>query len=129
MDKKHKLFGNFEKILKIFDKNSIEKLNFSRLLEKCFLKIDPSEITSFFYNNSFNFWRGNVPRVPLWQPLCFTIHYLLYLYENIASAFFTQFYKYAYTFVFGFAITLYLYKRVVQPDPAGIDTCWFFQKS
>ena len=28
LDKKHKLLGNFEKILKFFDKNSLEKLNF-----------------------------------------------------------------------------------------------------
>ena len=28
LDLKHKLLGNFEKILTIFDKNSIEKLNF-----------------------------------------------------------------------------------------------------
>ena len=47
MDGKHKLFGNFEKVLKIFDKNSIEKLKFYRLLEKLMLKIEPSEITPF----------------------------------------------------------------------------------
>ena len=28
LDEKHKLLGNFEKILKFFDKNSLEKLNF-----------------------------------------------------------------------------------------------------
>ena len=28
LDEKHKFLGNFEKILKICDKNSIEKLNF-----------------------------------------------------------------------------------------------------
>ena len=28
LDKKHKVLGNFEKILKIFDENSIEKLTF-----------------------------------------------------------------------------------------------------
>ena len=51
LDEKHKLLGNFEKILKTFDKNSIEKLNFERVLEKLLLKIEPSEITPFFYNN------------------------------------------------------------------------------
>ena len=29
MDDKRKLLGNFEKLLKIFDENSIEKLNFN----------------------------------------------------------------------------------------------------
>ena len=35
----------------IFDKNSLEKLNFYLFLEKLLLKIEPSEITSFFYSN------------------------------------------------------------------------------
>ena len=64
LDKKHKLFGNFEKILKIFDKNPIEKLNFSRLFENLLLKIEPSEITAFFSDNSFIFGGRNVPCVP-----------------------------------------------------------------
>ena len=34
LDKKHKLLGNFEKMLKIFDENSIEKLNFIMLFGK-----------------------------------------------------------------------------------------------
>ena len=46
-------WGNFEKILKIFDENSIEKLNFYLFWEYLLLKIKPSEITSFFYNNFF----------------------------------------------------------------------------
>ena len=39
MDEKYKLLGNFAKILKIFDKNSIEKLKFYLFLEKLWLKI------------------------------------------------------------------------------------------
>ena len=34
LDEKYKLLGNFEKILKIFNENSIEKLNFQPFLEK-----------------------------------------------------------------------------------------------
>ena len=34
MDEKHKVLGNFEKILKIFDENSIEKLDFIRIFGK-----------------------------------------------------------------------------------------------
>ena len=44
---------NSEKILKFFDKPSLENLNFS---EKLLIKIDPSEITSFFYKVFFYFW-------------------------------------------------------------------------
>ena len=61
---KYKLSGNLEKILKIFDKNSTEKLNFYLFLEKFWLKIEPSEITSFFYNNFFQFLRGTFPVFP-----------------------------------------------------------------
>ena len=61
---KYKSLGNFEKILKIIDENSIEKLNFSLFLEKLWLKIEPSEIASFFYNNLFQFRGGDVPSVP-----------------------------------------------------------------
>ena len=52
MDEKHKLLGNFEKILIFFDENSIEKLNFLIFIfsENLLLKIVPSEITPFFYN-------------------------------------------------------------------------------
>ena len=54
-----------EKILKFFDKYSLEKLNFYLFLEKLLLKIEPSEMTSFFYNKFFNFGGGgNVPCVP-----------------------------------------------------------------
>ena len=70
LDEKHKLLGNFEKSFKVFDKNSLGKLNFYRFLEKLLLKIEPSEITSFFYNNLFHFGGANVPTVPPWRRLC-----------------------------------------------------------
>ena len=46
---------NFQKFLKIFDKNSIENMKFSLLLEKLMRKLEPSEITSFFSNKFFHF--------------------------------------------------------------------------
>ena len=62
LDEKHKLLGNFEKILKFFDKNSLEKLNFLffifYLFENLLLKIELSEITPFFYKNPFGFREG-----------------------------------------------------------------------
>ena len=57
--------GNFEKTLKISDENSIEKLNFLFLffifVKNLLLKIEPSEIPPFFYNNSFGFRSGISP--------------------------------------------------------------------
>ena len=52
LDEKRKLLGNFEKIFESFHENSIEKLNFYLIfiLENLLLKIEPSEITPFFYN-------------------------------------------------------------------------------
>ena len=53
--RKTQIVGKFEKILKIFDENAIEKLNFYFIiifiLENLLLKIEPSEITPFFYSN------------------------------------------------------------------------------
>ena len=66
LDEKYKLLGNFEKILKFFDKNSLEKVNLYLFLEKLLLKIKPSEITSFFYNISFNFGGGGT--FPVFPP-------------------------------------------------------------
>ena len=54
MDEKYKLLGHFE----IFDKKSIEKLNFELFLEKLMLEIEPWKITSFFYNTFFHFGGG-----------------------------------------------------------------------
>ena len=69
LDEKHKLLGNFEKILKFFDENSLEKLNFLifsiYFFENLLLKIEPSEITPVFYNNFFGFGGGgNFPPSP-----------------------------------------------------------------
>ena len=79
MDKKSKLLGNFENIFKIFDENSIEKLNFYFILfyilffilffENLLLKIKPSKITPVFYNNFFRFREGGFPPFPLATPL------------------------------------------------------------
>ena len=56
--------GNFEKILKVFDENSFEKLNFIIIFWKIFLlKIELSEITPFFLNNFFGFG-GYPPSLP-----------------------------------------------------------------
>ena len=56
------VLGNFEKILKFFYKNSLLKWNFYLFLE-VLLKIEPSEITSFF-QQFFQFRGGDVPCVP-----------------------------------------------------------------
>ena len=51
--------GKFEKILKIFDENSMEKLNFFIYFwENMWIKIETSEITSFFYKNFCRFGCG-----------------------------------------------------------------------
>ena len=70
LDEKHKLLANFEKILKFFDENSLEKLNFLFFIfiffENWLLKIELSEIPPFFYNNFFRFrGRGDFPPFPL----------------------------------------------------------------
>ena len=69
MDEKYKLLGNFEKIMKFFDENSIEKLNFYFTLGNLLLKIEPSEMTPFFYNNFFGF-RGFPPFNPGYALAC-----------------------------------------------------------
>ena len=69
LDEKYKLLGKFEKILKFFDKNSLEKLNFYLFLEKLLLKIEPSEIPSFFSNSFYNFGVGTFRVSPLPAPL------------------------------------------------------------
>ena len=55
LDEKHKLLGNFEKVLKFFDENSLEKLNFLFFYfyflffsENLLRKIELSETTPFF---------------------------------------------------------------------------------
>ena len=79
--RKTHMLGNSEKILKVFDETSIEKLNIYFIcicsLENLLLKIEPSEITPFFCNNFFGFGGGRIfplpPATPLtsWQILKF----------------------------------------------------------
>ena len=67
-------FKNYGSISRAFGrKNTNENLlsKFNRKIEfltiflkNLMLEIEPSEISSFFYNNSFHFGRGNVPYVP-----------------------------------------------------------------
>ena len=70
LHEKHKLLGNFEKILKFFDENSLEKLNFLFLFfiffENLLLKIELSGITLFFYNNFFGFGGGGISPLSPW---------------------------------------------------------------
>ena len=48
------------------------KIEFLIFLGKLLLKIEPSEITSFFYNNFFHFGGvGTFPMPPPWRRLCF----------------------------------------------------------
>ena len=72
-DEKHNSLGNFEKFLKIFDENSMEKLNFSIFWENLLLKIETSEITSLFYNNSFRFGGGGGVHTPKPPPAYATV--------------------------------------------------------
>ena len=57
--RKTQFFGNFEKNLKIFDKNSIEKFHFSDFWKGCLLKI-----TKVCSNIFFQFRRGTFPVFP-----------------------------------------------------------------
>ena len=71
MDEKYKLLGNFEKILKFFDKNSLENFTFYLFLEKLLLKI-AFENNIIFLQHFFNFGGGTFPVPPpswrrLWQ--------------------------------------------------------------
>ena len=52
---KHKVLRNFERKLKNFAKNSIETLKFFTIFGNVVAKIEPSEITSLFYN-FFHLW-------------------------------------------------------------------------
>ena len=58
------VWGNFEKILKFFDEKSMEKLNLYIFLGNLLLKIETSEITSFFYNNFSGSGGGLNPLTP-----------------------------------------------------------------
>ena len=78
-DEKHKFFVNFKHILKISDDIN-RKAAFETFLETLFIKIEHSEITSFFYNNFFNFGGGTLPVFPLATPLLRT-----YQQQKLAS--------------------------------------------
>ena len=61
--------ANAREILKIFDENSIEKVNYLFIfLENLLLKIEPSEITQFFYNNFVGFGGREFPPPPWLRP-------------------------------------------------------------
>ena len=68
LDEKYKLLANFEKILKFFDKNSIENWFFLFFIENFLIKLELSEITPFFYNNFFVF--GGISLFPPWRRPC-----------------------------------------------------------
>ena len=94
MDGKHNWVLNFWENFGIFDENSIEKLNFYLFLWNLVAKIEPSEITSFFYNNFCLFWRLS-PISPLRTPLrssnnIYTKH-SLYLESQFIFRFFWNF--------------------------------------
>ena len=55
LDKQHKLLGNSEKILKIFDENSIEKLNFIMIFGKFATKYRAFGNNSIFLQHFFGF--------------------------------------------------------------------------
>ena len=72
LDEKPKLLGNFEKILKFFDENSIGKLNFFIFIFYFFLKFVTKNRAfgnnTIFLQQFFRF-RGDFPLSPLATPL------------------------------------------------------------
>ena len=72
--RKTKTIGKFSENLKIFDENAIETLNFFFFLfifyffKNLLLKIEPSKITPFLYNNSFRFGAAEFPPSPGLSP-------------------------------------------------------------
>ena len=80
MDEKPKLFGNYEKILKFFDENSIEKLNFLFLFFIFFLffrkfvtKNRAFGNNTIFLQQFFRFRGGGIPPSPLATPLPYSV--------------------------------------------------------
>ena len=77
LDEKHKLLGNFEKILKFFDENSIEKLNclffyfyFLFFFRKFVTKNRAFGNNTIFLQQFFRFRGGGIsPLSPLATPL------------------------------------------------------------
>ena len=107
MDEKRKLLANFEKMLKVFDENSIAKLIFFILFlfyffnffilflffilffENLLLKIEPSDITTVFYNNFFfGFGGGEFPPFSPWLRPCQAFLQIVYHIEIYASLLF-----------------------------------------
>ena len=64
LDEKRKLFGNFEKILKIVEENSIEKNDFSIISGKVVAKYRALENNTRFLQQFFPISGGNVPVFP-----------------------------------------------------------------
>ena len=64
LDEKCKLLGNFEKILKIFDENSIEKLNYF-YFGKFVTKNSAFGNNTIFLQHFFGFGGGGFPPFPL----------------------------------------------------------------
>ena len=74
LEEKRTLLGKFEKILKIFDENSIGKLNFYFIFicnfifilffENLLVKLEPSETTPVFCNYFFGFGGGGISPFP-----------------------------------------------------------------
>ena len=70
LDKKHKLQGNFEKILKMFAENSIEKLNFIKIFGKFVTKNRAFGNNTIFLQQIFRLGGGGIPPPsPLNPPL------------------------------------------------------------
>ena len=80
LDEKPKLLGNFEKILKFFDENSIEKLYFLFLFFYFFRKFVTKNRAfgnnTIFLQQFFRFrGRGNFPPSPPWlRPWNYILH-------------------------------------------------------
>ena len=69
LDVKYKLLGNFEKILKFYDENALEKLIIIFFFEIFLQKIDHSEISPFFYSIISVSGGVEFPPFPLATPL------------------------------------------------------------
>ena len=72
MDEKHKLLGNFENMLKFFDENSLEKLNFyfTFYFGKFFTKNRAFGNNTIFLQQFFRFRGGDFPPFPSWLRPC-----------------------------------------------------------
>ena len=73
LDEKHKLLGNFEKVLKFFDENSLEKLNFLFIyfyflffFRKFVTKNRAFRNNTIFLQQFFRFRGGGFPPFPPW---------------------------------------------------------------